>query len=250
MAKQTNKKKSKVRLFIKNNGVNFLILSLMQEKDGSIYASWPDFSKTVWPFYQVEGAGVNGLAINSIDDGKLSIHGSGLTGFRGHQMDKHRLSMQGHPLLQGLNLEKLGVRHLFTFFPNEPQEFPANSPCFNRKSDLVFLSSAHVMPFMLVLLAIPIGITKINLKTGFKADNYRPEDFLGSDLFSLRFHQILWFMYKNYSLINWPKQPHCIFHDGHHIPFLTGLPDNCVSVEYLEPIYNLEDKTLTVIWSQ
>lgn len=242
-------KSNKARLFIQKDGKEFQFLSLGQNADGSIYASWPTFSKTIWPFVQQQDSAMRACSIASIDDGKLTIHGSGLAGFREHTEPSHRLRLHGSPLLKKDDSETRGVRHLLTLFPDEPTSLPT-SPCFKRINDYsIRHSTPKFSPFVLILFAIPIGITGVNLRPNFHMDFFSLTDILGSGLFSLRFHQILWFMYKNKNLVNWPKKPHCFFHDGYHLPFFVGLPDNSASIEYVEPIYELGDKSVTISWS-
>lgn len=240
-------KLNKARLFLERGESKFLLLSIEQSKDGSIYVSWPNFSKSLWPSYQDQGSLKPSHLIASIDDGKLSIHSSGLAGFREHNTSRHRSRFYGNPLITQGSPEKRGVRHLVTFFADEPNSLP-QSPCFNRKGDLLFQSSFEHLPFVLILFALPIGITSIKLNPSFHYDCYNLNDLLGQGLFSLRFHQILWFKYKNRRFINWPRRPHCFFHDGFRIPFFTGMSEENVSLVFAEPTYNLEDKALTISW--
>src|SRR5258706_15729937 len=129
------KQSSKRRIFIKSENNFYQLFSFDQHNDGSIYCNMPEFPEIQWmSIIQHEGttklAIVNPLKI----DGKLSIHGSGMTTYRPHSDNKgHKLIVKGNHLVK-FEEEKIGLRHLFTTFLQEPKFLPT-SPAFKRATD-------------------------------------------------------------------------------------------------------------------
>ncbi len=116
--KQFNKR----RVFIsENEAKRFQVFSFTQESDGSIYVSWPDFVDTNWLTPIINENGELGLAaVDSVSEGKLSIHGTGMGAFRSHDDPENRpLIIKGNKLLD-LGKGEGGARHLFSAFVKEP----------------------------------------------------------------------------------------------------------------------------------
>ena len=250
-------KPNKRRLFYSCNQKDyFQIFSFTQEKDGSIYCRWPDFSESKWMrFVNTE----RGIIVENIDtpsnSEKLSLHGSGVTKFRksGVLIDPERI--EGLHLLNAKE-NIIGPRHLFTALTSEPKHLPV-SKFMNRPSDSMICAHEH-KPFVIMFFAIPQRPIPLqiqfmpNFNIEFFGDDFLKNIGFGS--FSLWHHDVLWFTYKTKDLTRWPKNSQIFYHDGFMVPiFIARKTDATSSVKELmtvvlkKPEYELQDNNLSLI---
>jgi hypothetical protein len=188
------------RVFITEGKEHFQIFKFSQAKDGSIYATWPDFTKTNWVNIAFTETGPTSKISNSPGEGKLTIHGSGMAGFRAHVGSYNDGIVIHGNLLKNPKDNNLGIRHLFTAQINQPHYLP-NSPASNRKSDYI-IKATKLVPAILVFFAIPI-VQKISIefKMAGSANDLIPAggtepSFLGFHIIELTQHMIFWLAYN------------------------------------------------------
>jgi len=237
------------RVFISSNKKQYYqMFHFTQEKDGSIYASWPDFPNTSWLFPVVDGDGIPKMGvIDFAEEGKLSIHGTGMGTFRSHNNPNNRPAIiKGNKLLD-LGKGESGARHLFTAFMKEPVFLP-NSPALNRQSDYLINNSKKTGPFVIVFFAIPQtgkGL-KLSFQTSFHIDDVDIPPRGGWGVISLKFHDVFWYVYNTHNMEKWPKKYQVVFHDGFIVPIIIGTGLGQFRLEFRTPKYLLKDNSLTV----
>ncbi len=251
-----NKPNSRRLFYTHNQKEYFQIFSFIQEKDGSIYCSCPDFSKSKWvSFVNTDNGIATKIVDTPISSKKLSLHGSGVVKFRKSDMSFDSERIKGFHLLN-IKENIIGPRHLFTAFICEPNYLPA-SKFMNRKSDVPINAHEH-KPFVIMFFAIPqrpIPL-QINFMPNFNIDFFE-EDFsknIGCDVFSLSHHDVIWFAYKTKYLTKWPKYSHIFYYDGFMLPiFIAKQNDSSetheksMSVVLTKPKYELQGNNLNVI---
>lgn len=227
------------RVFINKK---FHLFTFTQEKDGSIYCSWPNFTSTKWVICKDSAEGTVAIETSTPNNGKFTIHGSGMTGFRGHG-DKYDNSIifYGNPLV---NEEKtsIGLRHLFTFQMQEPKNVPENSPYMNRKSDYN-INATQICPLILVCFAFPNH--NFNFECNFTMhkdfipwnEKNEPTHYLGSDVIELKDHVIVWIAYRTINMF-WPTDSYVFYNNGYKVPVITGLGNKKYSCELRNPTYS------------
>lgn len=240
----------KRRVFINTGDNLYQVLSFNQHEDGSIYCSMPEFTGVKWMSFGVskETGQPMMIIVDSPDEmGKLSMHGSGMLTFRSHKDEKgHSLIIKGNPLI---NVEggKIGMRHLFTYFPTEPKHLP-NSPAFNRESDYVLKKTGDLKPFVMVFFAVPSkpGLSA-KIKASFHVDDVEtiPPDFAFGTL-GLRYHNVVWFYYRTKYMGKWPQSTHICYFDGHEIPMFIGSELGEARVEVRNPTYIINGNQLSI----
>ncbi len=238
------------RIFITEGKEHYQIFTFSQEKDGSIYCNWPDFSKTRWVTVEFTSNGPVTKIIDSPGDGKLTVHGTGMAGVRAYTGSYNDgIVIHGNHLTSPKD-NKLGARHLFTAQINQPYHLP-NSPVFNRESDYV-LTSKKLEPVILIFFAIPI-VKEISI--GFNisghVDDLIPEgshepSFLGFQIMELRQHMVFWIAYKSRHMETWPTVPHILFDNGYNVPLIFGQGNKEFRAEFRKPIYDLSGTVLTI----
>lgn len=248
---------NKRRLFYSYNQKDyFQIFSFTQEKDGSIYCKWPDFSESKWLRFVDTKNGIATEIINTPPGSeKLSLHGSGVVKFRksGVLLDSGRI--KGLRLLN-TKINIIGPRHLFTALISEPKYLPS-SKFMNRLSDS-FISAYEHKPFVIMFFAMPqrpIPL-QINFMPNFDIDFFG-SDFLkniGCGLFSLSRHDVVWFAYKTKDLTKWPKYSYIFYYDGFMVPIFIArkIDSNLSRMESMtivlkEPKYELHENRLSLI---
>ncbi len=242
--KQFNKR----RVFIsENEAKRFQVFSFTQESDGSIYVSWPDFVDTNWLTPIINENGELGLAaVDSVSEGKLSIHGTGMGAFRSHDDPENRpLIIKGNKLLD-LGKGEGGARHLFTAFVKEPVHLP-NSPALNRPSDYL-INTQTLEPFVIIFFAIPQtgkGL-ELNFQTSFHTDDVMIPPPGGWGVMDLKFHDVFWYVYRTNNMEKWPKKSQVVFHDGFMIPVFIGTGLGQFRLEFRTPKYSLDENKLVV----
>lgn len=186
-------------------------------------------------------------AIDSVESGKLSIHGKGMCAFRSHDNAGNRpLIIKGNKLLD-LEKKESGTRHLFTAFMKEPFFLP-NSVVFNRESDYS-INTPKLKPYVIIFFAIPQtqkGL-QVSFQSSFHIDDIEtipPES--GWGIISLKFHDVFWYMYRTKHMEKWPKKSQIIFHDGNVVPFFIGTGLAQFRLELRMPKYKLENNILSV----
>lgn len=236
------------RIFISDGNNHFQLFSFNQHKDGSIYCNWPNFIDTSWLVPILNKNGVLEIkTIDSVETGKLSIHGSGMCAFRPHDdMDNRPLLIKGNKLLDSEKNES-GARHLFTVFPKEPSCLP-NSPAFNRLSDYS-INTSKLEPYVIIFFAIPqtqCGL-RVNFQTSFNINDLESVPPKGGwGVIPLKFHDIFWFVYRTKYMEKWPKKSQIIYNDGFVVPFFIGTDVEKFRLEMRMPEYTLDKGCLTV----
>ncbi len=236
----------KRRIFLKKGEERHQVFSFTQHADGSIYCGSPTFADAKWIAFAMTQQGPAVGVAESLGDGKMSLHGSGMVGVRPHdQPGGHQLAVLGNLLKSG---NELRARHLFTVFPSEPNHLPVGSPAFNRDSDYCMESKEELRPFLLAFFAVPAIATKMDFIFSLDTDQLAniPNDFLGMNFFTLRYHHILWFAYRTTHLPEWPKVSHYSYSDGYLFPVFIGTPNSRLTVEIREPRYSLSGNALTI----
>lgn len=248
--KPNRNQSDKRRMFINKDETIYQVLSFSQHKDGSIYCSMPEFINTRWLSFRLskDGKTPEMVGVDSPpEDGKFSMHGSGMLTFRTHKDHHgHTLIIKGHPLLS-IEKGKIGIRHLFTYFPTEPKCLPV-SPAYNRESDYVLKKTGELRPFAMTFFAIP---SKENLAVKFEIS------FLANDIeamppdvafgnFALSHHNIVWVYYRTKYMDNWPEQTHIWYFDGHAVPILIGTDQGTGRIELRNPSYKLDDHEVQI----
>jgi len=249
MTTASQKQFSKRRVFVsEKDNKYFQIFSFAQKKDGSIYCSWPSFEETEW---LVPVFGNNGLELKKTDlpkVGKLSIHGKGMCAFRPHDESENRpLIIRGNKLFDG-DSNELGTRHLFTAFLRKPEHLP-DSPANNRESDYC-INTSSIEPFVIVLLAIPRipEELRVDLQFSFNTNDLKEIPFHGGFGFiELRYHNIIWIVYRTNHMEKWPKKNQVIYHDGYFVPFFVGTGFEKFRLELRKPKYNLTKNALSIL---
>lgn len=238
---------SRRRIFINKKEEYFQIFSFSQDDDGSMYVSMPEFPNVKW-MSVVKSNNKVGLAITDPieKDGKLSIHGTGMSAFRPHSDSKgHQLIVQGNFLLNKQE-QKLGVRHLFTSFLQEPMHLP-NSPVLNRTTDYLLKSSKGLQPFFIIFFAVPLRRMAVEINAGFHINDVSiPPVDTGWGGFSLKHHMVVWFYYRTKNMERWPANTHVCYYDGYKVPFFIGTSKGICRLEIRHPSYVLNNDTLTI----
>ncbi len=208
----------------------------------------PEFGNIKWMSI-VKQDGQVGLAIvNPLEnEGKLSIHGTGMATYRAHSNNKgHQLIVKGNFLLnQGL--DKIGVRHLFTSFFQEPNYIPTSSLALNRQTDYLLKSDKELRPFVMTFFAVPTRKMSVEVNAGFHVDDLEsvpPETGWGG--FNLLHHTIVWFYYRTKHMDDWPKNTHICYYDGFEVPFFIGTGKGSCRLEIRHPTYKFENDNLSI----
>lgn len=243
---------SKARFFIGNENNFFQLVTFDQSSDGSIYCGFgPAFPRIRWQTLSVNKDNIHFVMESIPSDGKLSIHGTGMTAFRPHDNPKgHRLVIHGSPLIDD-SRSTLGIRHLFTLYPEKPTHLP-NSPASSRKSDYV-IKTDQINPFVIVFFAIPATRLKVELRGQFKADEMLPGcPILGCNTVRLRHHLILWFIYRTRYMDRWPKNSYVCYQDGFRVPMYIGAKHQgaegyaTFTLNSCEPVYELSGEKVRI----
>lgn len=244
----TEKPISKRRIFIDKERDYFQLFSFSQHEDGSIYSSMPEFGNVRWMSIVKKDDQVGLAIVDPLEeDGKLSIHGTGMATYRAHSDSKgHQLIVKGNFLLSKES-NKLGVRHLFTSFFQEPKHLPVSSPALNRESDYLLKSDKVLKPFVMTFFAVPSRKMSVEVNASFHVDDLEsvpPETGWGG--FNLRFHTIVWFYYRTKHMDAWPANTHVCYYDGFEVPFFIGTGRGSSRLEIRHPVYTLSDANLTI----
>lgn len=238
------------RIFLRNKEEFFKLFSFVQNSDGSIYVGWPGFSDTDWCSVELTSSGgVKPIRVDSIPEGKLSIHGSGITAFRAHNTPgEHQLRIKGSQLL---NVEKgqIGARHLFTFFSKKPVNAQVDSPPFNRRSDYV-IDTKEFEPSVTLFFAIPQvpGGLQSSFQVSFSMDDLKtipPSG--GGGHFNLLHHDIFWYTYTTKYMDDWPRKNQVFYYDGFLVPIMIGTGRGAYRLELRMPQYSLQGNLLSII---
>jgi len=236
------------RVFIKSNDRICQLFSFSQSPDGSIYCASPDFADAIWISAIIAKPSPLILVTDEIGEGKVSFHGSGMTAVRPNNLEHgHRLVIKGNKLIDKKE-KNLGIRHLFTIFPKEPNYQPRNSPLYNRQSDYCLNANEELTPFIGIFFAIPLLDLEINFGFSLSIDdmNNIPNDILGLGNFSLRYHNVFWFAYRTKHMEKWPKKSLIIYHDGFSFPIIIGTGPGKAIVQFRQPKYLISDGKLTI----
>lgn len=241
-----NNSASERRIFIRAKDRICQIFSFTQRPDGSIYCSSPHFANAKWLSVQDTENGPQPISIDPIDEGKISFHASGMVAVRPHnELKGHKLIIKGNHLLND-EKKSLGTRHLFTVFMEEPKYKPLISQLSNRKSDYCIEANEELRPFVLVFFAVPRQNFTLEFKFTLHEDDMVniPNDFLGLNFFSLRYHDVFWFVYRTKHLTKWPKNSHICYHDGFTFPIFIGTRNETFRLEFRQPKYSVIGKKL------
>lgn len=236
------------RVFINSGDKFYQIYSLTQNDDGSIYCGSPDFATAKWIGINSNKSTLNLEFADKVGDGKISIHGTGMTAIRPHLDQRSRkIIIKGNKLLN-LDKNEIGARHLFTTFIKEPLYIPTNSPVFNRQSDYIIKSSEELKPLVLVFFAIPQKSLTINFHMSINTDllNNIPDDFLGTVIISLKYHDVFCFAYRTKHMEKWPKYSHYIYSDGYLCPLFIGMEPGRFGIEIRMPKYQINQNNLSL----
>ncbi|MEN6572632.1 MAG: hypothetical protein ABFD24_12410 [Anaerolineaceae bacterium] len=242
------KSQNRRRIFIRAKDKVCQIFSFKQSADGSIYCSSSDFDDANWFSAVLTEIGPQLVTTEPVGEGKISFHGSGMVAIRPNDDPKgHRLIIKGNNLFNKME-EKVGIRHLFTIFSKEPKYQPTSSPIFNRDGDYCIEANEELKPFVLVFFAAPQGLS-ISFQFNLHMDDMIniPNDFLGLNGFSLRYHDILWFAYRTNHMEKWPKQAQVVYHDGYSFPIFIGTGLGIGRWEFRQPLYSLNGNNLEII---
>lgn len=146
----------------------------------------------------------------------------------------------------------IGLRHLFTICLKEPLYAPEKSPLFNRKSDYCMEANEVIKPFVLIFFAVPSQGLKINFQFNLHLDDMvkTPNDVLGLHLFSLRYHDVIWFAYRTKHMEVWPEKSIIVYHDGFTFPVFIGTGSEKFRLEFRAPQYSMSDKELSILCNQ
>lgn len=243
----THKMIAKRRVFINKGKDYYQLFSFSQHDDGSIYSSMPEFANIKWMSI-VKHENEIGLVITNPlqNEGKLSVHGSGMTTYRAHADSKgHQLIVKGN-FLMDKSPDKLGVRHLFTSFFQEPKFLPQSSPALNRENDYL-LNTEKMQPFVMAFFAVPTQNISVQVSAGFHINDIEsvpPETGWGG--FNLRYHTIVWFYYRTKYMESWPANTHICYHDGFTVPFFIGTDRGECRLEIRTPTYTMSDGNLII----
>jgi len=234
------------RLFFKYGNDFFKIFNFEQNPDGSIYISWPKFQETIWQGYHITTDGPRSAQLNTVGDGKLSIHGTGMATFRAHSDSEGHTQIIKGSILREQN--KVGIRHLFTALIPEPFELPA-SGVFNRASDFAIKLAEPIKPFVSVFYAIPR--TGLNYKFGMslnidELENMPNDMLLGFGNFPLLTHDILWHFYRTKNMNNWSKKTLVCYDDGYKVPIFIGIGEGTIRLEYRKTKYSIINNELII----
>jgi hypothetical protein len=237
---------NKRRILITEESKTYQILSLVQEKDGSIYCHWPDFTKTKWLDVLDTKYGTSVIITDSPGEGKMTFHGSGMAGFKKHKGSyKVDCRVKNGNYLMSKDGGILGIRHLFTALIRKPYLLPA-SP---RKSDYI-ISVSKIEPIVLLFLAIPMQEITIEFTVGDIEDQFQEENlelsFVCSRLIEMKKHLIFWVAYKTKNMEEWPDSTLVLFDNGFNIPLIFSLRNNTYRIELRSPLYEFEGSKLKI----
>lgn len=205
-----------------------------------IYFSSPNFVDIDW-LSIVESENNLELRTFGVDsDGKLSIHRSGIAHVRQHdnQQDKdYRIVGSELGSREG---DSLGVRHLLTIYPAEPQHKPA-SGVGGRASDEV-LNATEWAPHALIFWAIPFtqDVSGLKVEGSFSVDDLHdgpPK--MGFGMFALEKHIIFWIAYRTLHMDRWPRKSIACYLDGYHVPMFIGTGVGQYRLEIKQPNYRM-----------
>jgi hypothetical protein len=236
------------RIFIRAKDRTCQIFTFTQNRDGSIYCSFPDFADAKWLSIQATDDGLHLIGTKAIGSGKASFHGSGMVAVRSNSDPKgHRLVFKGNHLLDKKK-GTAGMRHLFTIFMKEPTHYPETSPLFNRNSDCCMEANEELRPLVLVFFAVPQKGIVVKFEFGIHERDLVnfPEDILGLSKFGLRYHDVIWFAYRTRYMEKWPKEAHICYLDGHTFPIFVGAGPGVLRLEYRRPQYSLSNHELSI----
>jgi hypothetical protein len=241
------------RLLLKCEGKSYKLLSLTQRNDGSIYIGFPYFRNIKWMgIDKGPEAPTVSMVDSTVEEGKLSFHASGVAGFRSHEVPgDHKLRVRGNYLYNHHN-STAGVRHLVSVFMEQPIELPPVFP--ERNSDFWIHNAKPLKPFVLILFAIPraANVQSVDFQPSFHIDEIEtvPPD-MGAGLFDLKFHSILWFIYRTKFMNRWPRQSYVSYYDGFTVPMYIGKSENETSgelrFELNVPTYEMVDSELRIL---
>jgi hypothetical protein len=244
----TEKTPSSRRIFIRSKDRVCQVFSFVQNSDGSIYCSSPDFADAKWLTVQITENGPQIATAEAIGSGKVSFHGSGIVAIRPNNDPKgHRLRVKGSHLLNK-DVSSAGVRHLFTIFMKEPKYQRETSHLFNRASDYCLEANEELKPVILVFFAVPQKRITVNFQFNLhSADMVNiPNDFLGIHRFGLRYHDVFWFAYRTRHMEKWPKYAQVCYCDGFTFPIFIGTGPGTYRLECRQPQYSLTGNKLSI----
>lgn len=226
------------------------LFTVIQEKDGSIYASWPDFENTKWIICKETSEGADFLASTSPGDGKFTVHGSGMAGYREHggKYDKSIL-FHGNQLVNP-DRTSLGLRHLFTAQIPQPHFMPPKSPFLNRKTDYN-IDVSDFVPATVMLFAFPKQSFKLECTIQFHHDfiiwntEGNPINYFGSHIIELDTHLIFWLAYTTKNMF-WPMYTTILYDNGFKIPLVLGVGNQEYIAELRKPEYLVQGNNILV----
>lgn len=235
------------RIFLGTDTEVFQVFSITQNRqDGSIYFAAPGFEDIVWIIPALgEDQRPVFLSYQSGGDGKLSLHGSGVTHARPYDRSNNGFSIRGNEL-RSRDGDRLGARHLMTIFLSEPLHKPNSQPG-ARQSDGV-LKTKFWHPYVIIFWAVPSTrpIT-VNVQCSFQVDDLEevpPNGGWGG--FSMVHHSVVFFAHRTKHMHRWPLNSQAFYSDGHTVPMVIGTGPGEFRIEYREPIYTLENDTLSI----
>jgi hypothetical protein len=243
------------RVFINKGEDYYQLFSFTQDKDGSIYCSMPEFPEIQWMQLLVKDNLIQMQIVVPLEDkGKLSFHGSGMVAYRAHKDPKgHQLIVHGHHLKEKNNTSVFGVRHLLSCFFQEPNFIPLQSPALNRKTDYLLKSSIELKPFVMLLFAVPGKPNlQVRIDASFHVDDIDIPPDVSFGNFDLRYHNIVWVIYRTKNMERWPTTTHAMYFDGFRVPMFIGQSQNNDAkkgecrLEIRSPSYRLQGDILQV----
>jgi hypothetical protein len=227
----------KRRFLISDGERTVHLFSFAQKRDGSIYASTPDFDCVRWL-----GLGASSTAdvLKLPKEGKVSFHGSGISHVKSRDLPEAILRRRGLAL-QNDEERFLGVRHLLSAFPTDRTARPAAEQS-ERRSD-VLLHKSKLLPHVFVFWAIPL-LFSLDIDGSVSCDEHALEKQWG--VFSLRQHCVLWLSYRYLGMGSWPEECFICCDDGHSIPLIFPGTDGIGRVELRTPEYELNRPRLSI----
>jgi len=240
-------KNKNCRIFIEDTTKTpWQLFTLSQNnRDGSIYLNSPDFGNYEWLSFKFLKEGPVPIKIRQDQDGHISFHGLGQTHVRTENNNK-KLIIRGHYLLKS-KLKKISVKHLFTVMPRKP-ECISSSDALTKKSDQLLKSSKPVRPFVAMVFAIPLGISKVDFQASMHVDEMVeiPHSFLGWHSFPLLHHGIFILLYYTKHMNFWPKHNMLQYWDGVLVPVFKGRENKIIQVDFITPEYCLDKDQLNI----
>lgn len=229
------------RIFIQDvKNQAWQLFSLEQNKrDGSIYLGSPEFTSFEWITFCFNDGNPTAFKVAQDKEGHLSIHGHGQAQIR-NVNEKYQWPIRGQHLLRSTESE-ISLRHLVTIFPKRPEHVPP-SEALKRKGDYIFQFNDLLQPFVMIAFALPRELN-VHFKTSFDVERL---NLVGTVKFPLVHHSILWVFYRTQFMDLWPKKTMLQYGNGVNVPLFFGEPDQMITVQFRQPLFSLQDKTITI----